>query len=56
MVEDLEVVLQEGGTHDTEASGWRSWVAWERRWGPPSSSATAGSGNLPPTCRSWWWT
>ena len=55
-VEDLEAVLWEGGTHDTEASGRHKWVAWGRRWGLRSSSCTAGSGNLHPTCRNWWWT
>lgn len=55
-VEDLEVVLWEGDTHDTEASELHNWVAWERRRGLLSSSWTAGSGTLHQTCRSWWWT
>lgn len=55
-VEDLEGGLQEGDTHDTVASGRHNWGAWERRRGLPSSSWTAGSGSLHPTCRSWWWT
>lgn len=53
---DLEEVLWEGDTHDTVALGWHKWVAWEHRWGLLSSSWTAGSENLHPTCRSWWWT
>lgn len=54
----LEVVLLLGGKRvdDTGATGVRSWAAWGRRTGPPSSSWTAGSGSPPQTCRSWWWT
>lgn len=53
-----EVVLQVADRRgdDTAVLGGRSWVAWARRRGLPSSSWTAGSGSLLQTCRSWWWT
>lgn len=56
--EGLEAVARaadrRGG--DTAVSGARSWAASGRRRDLPSSSSTAGSGSLLPTCRSWWWT
>lgn len=53
-----EGALRAAGKRGGGTAGWagRSWAAWVRRRGPPSSSWTAGSGSPPPTCRSCWWT
>lgn len=54
--EGLEVVLRVVDRHGMVELEVHSWAAWGHRMDLLSSSATAGSGSPPQTCRSWWWT